>query len=60
VLKWDVPRQDKEKNGFEALWIKPFKISETFPNNTYRLQNMEGGEFCVGLVNGHLLKRFFV
>jgi hypothetical protein len=38
VLKWDAPKQDKGKhNKFEALWIRPFKISETFSNNTYRL-----------------------
>jgi hypothetical protein len=38
VLKWDAPRQDKGKHGkFEALWIGPFKVSEVFPNNTYRL-----------------------
>jgi hypothetical protein len=61
VLKWDVPRKDKGKNGkFEALWIGPFKISETFPNTTYRLKNLEGGEVFVGPVNGHFLKRFFV
>jgi hypothetical protein len=61
VLKWDAPRQDKGKHGkFEALWIRPFNISETFPNNTYRLQNLEGGEVFVGPVNGHFLKRFFV
>jgi transposase InsO family protein len=40
VLKWDAPKQDKGKHGkFESLWIGPFKISERFPNNTYRLQN---------------------
>ena len=61
VLKWDAPRQDKGKHGkFEALWIGPFNIFETFPSNTYRLQNLEGGEFFVGPVNGHFLKRFFV
>jgi hypothetical protein len=38
VLKWDAPKQDKGKNGkFESLWIGPFKVSEVFPNNTYRL-----------------------
>jgi hypothetical protein len=38
VLKWDAPRQDKGKHGkFEALWIGPFKISEVFPNNTFKL-----------------------
>jgi hypothetical protein len=38
VLKWDAPKQDKGKHGkFESLWIGPFKISEVFLNNTYRL-----------------------
>ena len=38
VLKWDAPKQDKGKhNKFEALWMGPFRISETFSNNTYRL-----------------------
>jgi len=38
VLKWDAPKQDKGKHSkFEALWIGPFRISETFSNNTYRL-----------------------
>jgi hypothetical protein len=38
VLKWDAPKQDKGKhNKLEALWIRPFKISKVFSNNTYRL-----------------------
>jgi hypothetical protein len=46
VLKWDAPKQDKGKHDkFEALWIGPFKISEVFSNNTYRLQDLEGEEF---------------
>ena len=53
VLKWDAPKQDKGKHGkFEALWIGLFKISERFPNNTYRLQNLERDEFFGGPVNG--------
>jgi hypothetical protein len=61
VLKWDAPRQDKGKHGkFEALWIGPFHISEAFPNNTYRLQNLEGDKVFGGPVNGHFLKMFFV
>jgi hypothetical protein len=43
VLKWDAPKKDRGKNNkFEALWIGPFKISKIYPNNTYRLQNLEG------------------
>jgi hypothetical protein len=38
VFKWDAPRQDKGKhNKFDTLWIGPFKISEVFSNNTYKL-----------------------
>jgi hypothetical protein len=59
VLKWDAPKQDRGKHGkFEALWIRPFKISKKFPNNTYRLQKFEGDEVFGGLVNGHFLKKF--
>jgi hypothetical protein len=61
ILNWDAPRKDKGKNGkFEALRINPFKIFEVFPNNIYRLWNMEGDEVFVGPVNGHFLKNFFV
>jgi hypothetical protein len=61
VLKWDAPKQDKGKhNKFEALWIGPFKISETFSNNTYRLRGLEGEEVFSSPVNGHFLKKCFV
>ena len=50
VLKWDAPRKDKGKyDKFESLWIGPFKISEVFPNNTFKLQNMENERFLVAL-----------
>ena len=61
VLKWDAPKQDKGKHDkFEALWIGPFKISEVFSNNTYRLQDLEGKEVLNIPVNGHFLKKCFV
>jgi hypothetical protein len=61
VLKWDAPKQDKGKHGkFEALWIGPFRISEAFSNNTYRLQDLEGEEVFSSPVNGHFLKKCFV
>jgi hypothetical protein len=61
VLKWDAPRQDKGKHSkFDALWIGPFKISEVFSNNTYRLQDLEGEEVFNSPVNGHFLKKCFV
>ena len=58
VLKWDAPKGKHSK--FEALWIGPFRISETFSNNTYRLQDLEGEEVFSSLVNGHFLKKCFV
>jgi hypothetical protein len=61
VLKWDAPKQDKGKhNKFESLWIGPFRISEVFSNNTYRLQDLESEEVFNGPVNGHFLKKCFV
>jgi hypothetical protein len=61
VLKWDAPRQDKGKHSkFDALWIGPFRISEVFSNNTYRLQDLEGEEVLSSPVNGHFLKKCFV
>jgi hypothetical protein len=61
VLKWDAPRQDKGKHSkFDALWTGPFKISEIFSNNTYRLQDLEGEEVFNSPINGHLLKKCFV
>jgi hypothetical protein len=60
VLKWDALKQDKGKHGkFEALWICPFKISEVFSNNTFKLQNMENEEVFGGPVNEHFLKNYF-
>jgi hypothetical protein len=61
VLNWNAPKQDKGKHvKFEALWIGPFKISETLSNNTYRLQNLEGDRVFSGLANRHFLNFFFV
>jgi hypothetical protein len=39
--------------------LVPFKISEVFSNNTYKLQNLEDAEVFGGPVNGHFLKKFF-
>jgi hypothetical protein len=61
VLKWDAPRHDKGKHSeFDTLWISPFKISEVFLNNTYKLQDLEGEEVFNSPVNGHFLKKCFV
>jgi hypothetical protein len=61
VLKRDAPKQDKGKHGkFESLWVGPFRISETFSNNTYRLQDLEGEGVLGSPVNGHFLKKYFV
>ena len=61
VLKWDAPKQDKDKHGkFEALWIGPFKIYEVSLNNTYKLQSLKDSEIFGGPSNGHFLKKYFV
>jgi len=61
VLKRDAPRQDRGKHSkFNALWFGPFKISEVFSNNTYKLQDLEGEEVFNGPVNGHFLKQCFL
>jgi hypothetical protein len=61
VLKWDAPKQDNGKHSkFEALWIGPFRISEAFSNNTYRLRDLVGEEVFSSPVNGHFLKKYFV
>jgi hypothetical protein len=61
MLKWDAPRKDRGKhNKFDTLWIEPFRITEVFSNNTYRLQDLGGEEVFNGPVNGHFLKRCFV
>jgi hypothetical protein len=61
VLKWDAPRQYKGKNGkFEALWMGPFKNSEVFSNNTYKLQDLEDAEVFGSPINGHFLNFFFL
>jgi hypothetical protein len=58
VLKWDAPRQDKGKNyKFEALWVSPFKISEVFSNNTFKLQNMDDEEVFGGPVKSEFSKK---
>ena len=58
VLKWDAQRKDKGKHGkFETLWVGPFKISEVFQNNTFKLQILEDVESPGGPVNGNFLKR---
>jgi hypothetical protein len=60
VLKWDAPKQDNGNHDkFEALWINPFKISEVFSNNSFKLQNMENEEVFGGPFNGHFLKKYF-
>jgi hypothetical protein len=60
VFKCDAPKQDKGKHGkFQALWIGPFKISEIFSNNTYKLRDLEDAEVFGSPVNGHFLKKFF-
>jgi hypothetical protein len=50
--------QDKGKHDkFDTLWIGPFKISEVFSNNTYRLQDLECVEVFNSPINGHFMKK---
>ena len=61
MLRWDVRREDHRKHGkFDNLWFGPFKISEVLENNTFLLKHMDNDQLIGGLVNGHLLKRFFI
>lgn len=60
VLKWDSMREDKGKHGnFDNLWKGPYIIHSLRANNVVLLQEIEGKELFVGLVNGRMLKHFF-
>jgi hypothetical protein len=46
--------------NLKPLWVGPFRISETFSNNMYRLQDLEGEGVFSSPVNGHFLKKYIV
>lgn len=53
VLKWDALKVKKGNHGkFDALWTRPFIISQIQGNNTFMLQSMEGETVFDGPVNG--------
>jgi hypothetical protein len=53
-------RIEESTTNSKPCGLGPSKFSEIIPNNTYRLQNLEGNEIFGGPVNGHFLKKFFV
>ena len=59
VLKWEAKIEEKEKHGkFENLWKGPFKIADFHGNKTYILQEIDGGSYVGGPVNGRFLKHY--
>jgi len=59
VLRWDTRRGDKGKHGkFDPLWYGPFRIVESKSNNTFILENLDGGLLQLP-VNGQYLKHYF-
>ena len=57
VLKKDALKEKKGNHGkFDALWTRPFVISQVHGNNTFMLQIMEGETVFDGPVNGRFLK----
>ena len=61
VLLWDAPREEKGKHGkFDHLGKAPYKISAFRGKNAYILEDMEGGLVSGALVNGRLLKYYFI
>ena len=61
VLKCDALKEKKGNHGkFDALWIGPFNIARAQMNNTFTLQNLEGGGVFDGPVNGRFLKLYLI
>ena len=61
VLQWDSPHEEKGKHGnFDQLWKGPYKIAAFKGNNSYILEDMEGGLMREALVNGRILKYYFI
>ena len=61
VLQWDSPHEDKGKHlKFDHLWKGPYKIASFRGKNAYVLEEMEGGLVSGALVNGSLLKHYFL
>ena len=61
VFRWDAPHEEKWKHGkFDHLWKGPYIISAFRGNNSYILEDMEGGIVSGAPVNGRLLKNYFL
>eukprot|EP00253_Pinus_taeda_P023559 PITA_23559 len=61
VLKWDARNEDKGKHGkFENLWKGSFKIATYQGQNAFLLREMNGDDYPRGVVNGRLLKRYYL
>lgn len=61
VLKWDARNENKGKHGnFENLWKGPYRIAAYRGQNDFLLKEMNGEDCPGGLVNGRLLKRYYL
>lgn len=59
VLKWEAKIEEKGKHGkFENLWNGPYQIATFHGNKTYILQEINGGSYARGPVNGKFLKNY--
>jgi hypothetical protein len=53
-------RTEESTTNLNPCGLGLSKFLRVIPNNTYRLQNLEGEEIFGGPVNGHFLKKFFI
>ena len=61
LFQWDAPHEEKRKHGkFDHLWKGPYKFASFRGNKAYVLEEMEGGFVSGVLVNGRLLKHYFL
>ena len=61
VLKWDSRNEDKGKHEkFDSLWKGPYTIQAFKGNNAFFLKNNDGTDLPGGLVNGRMLKHYFL
>eukprot|EP00253_Pinus_taeda_P004979 PITA_04979 len=61
VLKWDARNEEKGKHGkFENIWKGMYKTATYQGQNAFLLQDLNGEDYPGGLVNGRLLKRYYL
>ena len=59
VLKWDKPREEKEKlTKFQPLLIGPFIVDENISHNSFKLKSLDG-KIDPFPINGQDLKQYF-